>query len=956
MPSGKVTERTFYPFLINIISQFGGDGVSEVHFNSQPDIVFNLGDVKWLLSVKIGSDSKTLKDAFLQYSRHKDESGISYGVILFLPEEVRKYPPDETYISQKIENLNCEALIDTPYIKRQFGLINFPSILRNIKEEIIPKVLQQKYSSYPLSTVMKILQQHVEEMMDSISLSDEKIVKIITDKELLSNIGHTDPKSADEIARFLSAYILLSQILFLRLYSRYHKDVLPPKRDNDTKTWLREAFRRIREINYRPIYDLDVLGTVSESFAADTLDLIWGLEIERLKEELPGRIFHELMPSKIRKLLAAFYTRPQAADLLAKLTINKSDQTVFDPACGSGTILVSAYKRKLALYHEEGKIGNPHQKFCEEEIYGSDIMPFAVHLTGANLSSMDPSVNLNHHQIIQADSLSLSNSTTYSAGVQLTLIPSTGKAFDMQGADYNINLEKVDSILMNPPFTKVERGIKNYVNMSKYGDLAGNEVGLWGHFLYLAYDFLKEGGILGAVIPINVLRGRESEKVRKLLFEKMTPLFIVKSTVNYGFSEYSEYRDILFVASKSIPDKNHKVKYILIKEDINMLNDDLTSYIAEKVFSIEEYFSDMIDIKSISIKDLLPRFKNLMWFFSGNDMKRRDIIENLANKIISRLEKPPEGLIREGYRPVPENVSKFMFLTREVNSSRTEMAFLKFKEESQNSLFAYTNLGVSFEIEKSALKYSLRTGVGLDKMNISDSLDYVAMSPYKFLSSVRKAAGFRGKGTFLPSKFWNNVKKELMRVSTNLVILRRIGLSSPNQHLIAFYSDIPFSPSNTLNVITEAEESKKKALAVIFNSIVFISQFFLLKEESASRWANIRFYDVEEMHLIPRDEETIRKLANLFDKYSKVNFPSLIEQMDRNYYKRYEQFWDRKKTGYVQTTLDQDILECNPSEIRIQYDLDVLNALNISVSGEELKKVYCAISDDLIISRGLKRE
>ncbi len=699
-----------------------------------------------------------------------------------------------------------------------------------------------------------------------------------------------------------------------------------------------------------------MLGAVSEAYATDTLDLIWGLEIERLKEELPGRIFHELMPSKIRKLLAAFYTRPQAADLLAKLTISRSDQTVFDPACGSGTILVSAYKRKLALYHEEGKTGNPHQKFCQEEIYGSDIMPFAVHLTGANLSSMDPSVNLNHHQIIQADSLSLSNSTTHSAGVQITLVPSARRAFDMQGSDYNINLEKVDCVLMNPPFTKVERGIRNYVNMSKYGDLAGYEVGLWGHFLYLAYDFLKEGGIMGAVIPINVLRGRESEKVRKLLFEKMTPIFIVKSTINYGFSEYSEYRDILFVASKNEPEKNHRVKYILIKEDLNKMNEDITSYIAEKAISADEYFSDMIDIESVPVADLLPRFKNLMWFFSANDMKRRIIIEDLVKKFIPKLEKPPEGLIREGYRPVPENVSKFMFLTRETDGSRTEMAFLKFKEENQTSVIAYTDLGISYEIERNALTHSLRTGVGLDRINISDSLDYVAMTPYKSLPAVRRAAGFKNRGDFLPAVFWNNVKKELRRVSTNLVILCRIGLSSPNQHLIAFYSDNPFSPSNALDVITEEDECKKKALAVIFNSIVFISQFFLLKEESASRWAHIRFYDVEEMHLIPRDEETIKELVSLFDKYSRISFPSLIEQMDRNFFRRYDLFWDERKTGNVQTTLDPDIRKCSPSEIRVQYDLEVLRALNIRTSEDELKKVYCAISEDLIISRGLKRE
>jgi len=956
MPTGKVTERTFYPFLINMIKEFGGSGISEVHFNSQPDIVFGLDEIRWLLSVKIGSDSKTLKDAFLQYIRHKDESRISHGIILFLPEQVRRFPPDESSILERLRSTNCDALIDTPYSRQQFGGTDFLTVLRDVKEKIIPDLMQKKLSPYPLTTVLKILQRHVEDMMESISLSDEQIVKIITDKKLLTDIGHTDPKSATEIGKFLSAYILLSQVLFLRLYSSFHKEILPPNKDIGIKSWLRKAFGKVMEINYRPIYDLDVLDAVSEEYARDTVDLIWGLEIERNREELPGRIFHELMPSKIRKLLAAFYTRPSAADLLSKLTISRSDQTVFDPSCGSGTILVSAYRRKLALFQEEGKIGNPHQRFCQEEIYGSDVMPFAVHLTGANLSSLDPSVTLNNHQIIQADSLSLSDSVMYSTGVQLSLVQSKKKAYDMKGADYDISLRKVDCVLMNPPFTKVERGIRKYVNMDKYGKLAGYEVGLWGHFLYLAYDFLKDGGILGAVIPINVLRGRESEKVRKLLFEKMTPLFIVKSTVNYGFSEYSEYRDILFIAMKTTPEKDHKVKYVLIKEDLKNLDEDMTSYIAETVKSENELISEALDIHSISMNELQARFKNLMWYFSTNDMKRRSLIENLASKFISALDKPNEGLIREGYRPVPENVSKFMFITRETDNSRTEMAFLRFKDEDKDSVVANTNMGVSFKIEKTALTRSLRTGVGIAKMDIEDSYDYVARAPYRYLPEIKKAAGFKDRGGANAPSYWNKVKDELERVSTNLVILHRIGLSSPNQHLIALYSKNPFSPSNTLNVITEPDKSKQKALAIIFNSIVFISQFFLLKEESASRWANIRFYDVSEMHLLPKDGASIEKLVKLFDKYSKVDFPSLIEQMDENFYQRYNFFWKDKKSEYIQMVLDQEVKKCKPSALRVKFDLDVCRALGVSVTEDDLRKVYCAVSDDLIISRGLKRE
>jgi hypothetical protein len=55
------------------------------------------------------------------------------------------------------------------------------------------------------------------------------------------------------------------------------------------------------------------------------------------------------------------------------------------------------------------------------------------------------------------------------------------------------------------------------------------------------------------VIPISLLRGRETDKVREFVFSNWTPIYILKSTFNYGFSERAEYRDVLFIARKSKP-------------------------------------------------------------------------------------------------------------------------------------------------------------------------------------------------------------------------------------------------------------------------------------------------------------------------------------------------------------------------------------------------------------------
>lgn len=956
MVEGNITERSLYPFIIDIIKEFGGSGISEVLYKSQPDIVFELNGIKWLLSVKVGSNTAILKSAFLQYSRHKEDSKIEYGMILFLPTNIKNYPANEKEIARRFRKERCDVLIDTPFVKEEYGDMEFPNVMRRLIDDIFPRLTPDNITGFPLDTVISLLQQHVQEVMESISLSDNEILKIITDKQLLSDIGHTKPKNANEISRFLASYILLSQVMFLRLYSRYRKDVLPSESMHNTKTWLRQAIKRVKDINYRPIYSIDVLDAVSDDYVSETLSLIWGLEIERVKYELPGRIFHELMPHKIRKLMAAFYTRPQAADLLSKITIRHSYETVYDPSCGSGTILVSAYKRKLELYTQEGLSGNPHQRFCEQEIFGSDIMPFAVHLTGANLSSLDPSVTLDRLQIVLGDSLNLSDESNYISGIQMSLFPYEKKGFSPAGNEYEVKLEKVDCVLMNPPFTKVERGIRNYVNMDKYGRKSGYEVGLWGHFIFLAYDFLKDNGTLGAVIPVNILRGRESSKVRKLLFEDMTPLYIVKASLNYGFSEYSEYRDVLFVARKGAPKKGHKVKYVLIKEDLKKLDETISSHYADLIITQDELMSEKIDIRSFEIENLKSRFNNLMWFFSTNDLKHQKAIEKFANQFERKLNKPPEKFMSEGYRPVPENVSSFMFLTRDFDSARTEQAFLTFKDETEDVVLAKTNMGVVFKVEKTSLAKSLRTGVGIGKLEVSDLLDYIAIKPYKELIRVKKAAGFKSPKGFNDKEFWKNAAKEIKGVATKIAILRRIGVSSPSQKAIAVYSKVYFSPSNTLSVINEYDPTRSKALACILNSIVFLSQFYLLKEDSTSRWADIRFYDVAEMYLIPNDEEVIKELSYVFDDYSSTEFPSIAEQLDTNFYKRYDFFWKPKRKNFNQDTLYKDEKICKPSKIRIDFDLKVCKVLGIEVTESQLREVYCAISDDLIISRGLRRD
>jgi len=959
MPRARVTERSFYDPLKEVIREAGGTAVEEVAYNSVPDIQFDLGQRTWLLSVKIGEDSRTILDAFRQYLRHKEESGIKLGMLLLLPTSVRNVEASEQAIRRAIEERPVTVLIDATFVKEELRDRPFSEVVRFLIKEVVVRLEQKVRSYYSFATVIALLQEQVSEMMREINLSEPAILRIITDRRLMTGLGHLKPKQTSSVGRFLASYILMSQILFLRLLFTEQKHIFPENLRPIDREKLRKAFLRVLDINYRPIFEVEVLDDIPQQFIEDTFDLIWGLEIEHVRHELPGRIFHQLMPTEIRKMLAAFYTRPLAAELLASLTIQHGQDLVFDPACGSGTILVSAYKRKHELSLDEGRTGNLHKLFCEQEIFGADIMPFAVHLTSANLAAIDVSTIIKRTQIIQGDSLRLGPGQLYRSGPQMDMYhgaPTELLAQTTAGDYYKVPLNKVDVILMNPPFTKVERHISDFVDMETFKGQCGGEVGLWGHFIPLANTFLREKGIFGAVIPINVLRGRESEKVRRILFEKWTPLYVIKPTRNYGFSEWSEYRDVLLIATKLKSKPSQKVKFCLVKKDLTTLTETDVSRIANKISSQTTLKSPDLDIESHSLSDIQKRFANMMWFCGVTDFSHRRIIIDFVEKFSSILARFPFGYFAEGFRPVPSGVSEFLFITRHSSNARVREAFLSFSRENGRFLNARSPMGASYKIERTAITRSLRTPVGLSKMDITDDSDYITKQHYTELSRVLRACGFRRRGRFEWGDFWRNAEEELERKNTRLVVVHRMNPYSPSTHLAAFFSRELISPSNQMNVVVESDLNQSKAVCVLLNSLIFLAQFFLLKEESTGRFINIRFYDLNEMNLYP-SKNCVPSLVDVFEKYAKLDFPPLRNQFDEHFMERYDEFWEQQTGNSWQqrlwTFLDKPV---KPSDVRLSFDLAVSKALGVKISREELLSLYEVLVKEMIITRHLTRD
>jgi hypothetical protein len=263
-----------------------------------------------------------------------------------------------------------------------------------------------------------------------------------------------------------------------------------------------------------------------------------------------------------------------------------------------------------------------------------------------------------------------------------------------------------------------------------------------------------------------------------------------------------------------------------------------------------------------------------MWFCGVSDMENRKELVSFIDKLSNSLQYPPKENFREGFRAVPKGVSSFLFLTRNSHPCRKEEAFLYFEDINKKSkdIELKTELGTNYQIEKSAVIPTLRTPVGVKTMEITDQLDYLAITPYKMLDKVIRASGFSKPDNFNWKTFWLNISRETNEIKTHIVMSRRINPYSPNSHLIGFYSTIELSPNNQLNVIKQNNPDIAKAFCVVLNSIIFLSQFFLLKEESTGRYIDIRFYDLKEMMIFPNND-IVMKLCGIFNQFASHTFP-----------------------------------------------------------------------------------
>ncbi len=310
---------------------------------------------------------------------------------------------------------------------------------------------------------------------------------------------------------------------------------------------------------------------------------------------LGADLLPKLLPD--RKKSAAFYTQPATAELLAALTIRRSDRDesdwacpdllrrtiIADMACGTGALLRAGFLRVLELHERAGgtlETGTElHRGAMEFGLRGTDISPMAVHLTVSRLVAEGRGGNCGMTHIGCVDVGGPSGKTGAleyfsSPGLANQPAPRDGgeREASREASSVEIPHDSVNWVLMNPPYSRT-RGGQSAFDLAgltaedrkrcqkRWGALVKCEpaqvrAGMAASFLVLAKHKAKPGsGRIGLVLPLTCALADTWQPTRKMIESEFGDIVVVAtvsgaSLKQVGFSVDTGMEEMLLVATR----------------------------------------------------------------------------------------------------------------------------------------------------------------------------------------------------------------------------------------------------------------------------------------------------------------------------------------------------------------------------------------------------------------------
>lgn len=749
-------------------------------------------------------------------------------------------------------------------------------------------------------------------------------------------------RQREQALRQGAAYLFFNQLLFYVLLSQAAQaegaewaKKYPPIEPRDYSSPLAlhdNYFERVHEVNYEPIYGFNVaqffsgraVGDACKSGVRAVLGLVPKLDVP----DLMGQVFQKLIPLKeIRKPLGAHYTNPRAAALLTRLAVKGPHDSVLDPACGSGTLLAAAYQRKAALAGSEN-LAELHRKFVEDEITGIDAMAFSAHLAAVNLALQQPLTKTTHVRVGIADSTTKQPGRAISsAEVSLPREFKQTRLSEVFGESRQrpvkkprlvkmgghspkpIPLEKVDLVVMNPPFTSWDnmgeayrRGVRESFE-SVYGDIVFWKTSQQAFFLLLADRFLSDHGRVAAVLPLTTFTGRAFEELVRLFVTKYTISAIVVGLGRMAFSEDTSLAECLFVAEKNPPPPHHQFSLAAVEKSPNEWSDSEIELLAEAIQSGTSV-DGVCRVRTIEQDALLPERETLSGLMSrlqeGFSLAAERINEVLS---ASRVALVPWGELRTrkklrvnrwvlGSEHLDYYGSKALLISRSRDRALRASDVLIFRGMTDTEFnVTRKDTGKMYAVPTNTVRPALRRFFELASPLLDGRTDYVVAQPSNALTeiltdiygpkeAVLRLSRIRKSSAKLPGGLW---KSRVEQGSTSLAWGRRFNLGAPGTSVLAAISTSPFFLACDGFMIKGLKAREERLMTLWMNSTFFLGQMLASQFTiTGGTWIKLEKSAVDRV-LVPDPDklggEDWRLVDKAFDVACQSNWPPLLQQL-----------------------------------------------------------------------------
>jgi len=616
------------------------------------------------------------------------------------------------------------------------------------------------------------------------------------------------------------------------------------------------------------------------------------LRPQHIREDLFGRLYHETIPPETRKNLGAFYTKPEAAKLLATLAIDRWDVKVLDPACGSGTLLVEAYQRKAALAPPMSK-EELHRRLIND-IWGIDVMHFASHMTSMNLTAQNIESSLRPHVLSQD-------------GIKTMIESAVGKAAEdpPKGTEGSLTRwlelmreERIpndfDVVIMNPPFTRRERIPAKKEDLEKLVPEVKGKTGYWAYFVIAADKLLKENGTLAIVIPEEFFVGRSAESVRKYLLQKGYSFqYVIRTAAEVAFSESALYRDYLVVLRKGT---KSPLVIVVLKEKLAEIQSKIEEYASQllKFTNSLDFSLSLDDLEAAKMpypESLLKRhISNLKPLIGFNTPELSKILLELLSSVQSLptlFDLVEDDLVRiRVYNPGQYKGHKVEAYSRKLFAS-------KYGARSSSTIFIIDGISVdcvnirlrgtkiTFSLPKTAVIPSLRTYSKVRHIDITGEEEVAIVTPSKLPHEVLQMAGLIPLENTLDAAF--DISEAYKGLAGNLLLVRKVQLSSPELYWLSFYSSNKTLGTTDLPNAIVRDELIGKILSLYFNSSAALMQLIAFVAETRGAWVRLghsqTWYNIYVPCIKKINDIQKKKALTLFDKIGKFDVKPLFKRI-----------------------------------------------------------------------------